>query len=198
MARFDAERRELAITVVLTGPSRAGKRSVLQSIHDRLPERRRAVESPPFPGAVAWLPLDLGVIGGWRVCLQMYVLSAQGSRESTRRLLLGDADGLLVVLDSQAGRLDDNLAALRRLQEWMLDRSGDLRDMPTVFLYTKQDLPPELILPVEQLDEALNFRGAVSRGAVVPDGRGVLEALHAVVTLVLRRLAPSSVGRSNA
>lgn len=198
MARFDEARRILVATVVLTGPPRAGKRSMLRAIHDRLPGHRRAGETPPFPGAVAWLPLDLGVIGGWRVHLQVYALPDRGDQEATRRLLIGDADGLVMVLDSQASRLDDNLAALRRLQELLLDREGDLRDMPAVFLYTKQDLPEELILPVAALDDALNFRGAFSRGAVVPAGTGVLEALHAIVTMVLRRLAPSSVVRPEA
>jgi signal recognition particle receptor subunit beta len=195
MARFDATRRELVATVLLTGPAGAGKRSLVEAIRNRLPEHRRALESPPPPGVLSWLPLDLGRIGGWQVRLQLYVLPERGDGEATRRLLISEADGLLAVLDSQASRLDDNLAALRRMQEAMLDREGDIRDMPTVFLYTKQDLPRELILPLEELDDALNFRGAISRSAIIPTGSGVLEALHAIVTLVLRRLAPAAADR---
>ncbi len=194
MARLDPARRELVATLLVAGPARAGKRSVLEAVGRRVPAARRVAGAPGTPGLLAWLPLDVGTIGGWHVRLQLYVLPDAASHDVTRRLLLADADGLLVVLDAQAARVDDNLAALRRLQEHLLDRAGDLRDVPTVLLYTKQDLPEELVLPVTALDDALNFRGVPSLAADVPRGTGVLEALHALVTLVLRRHGPPPRG----
>ena len=66
-----------------------------------------------------------------------------------------------------------------------------MRDLPRVYCYTKQDLPEELILTPAALTDALNPHGAQAFQAVVLRGEGVLEALHALVTLVMRRLAPA-------
>ncbi|HET9133079.1 MAG TPA: hypothetical protein VFN90_02165 [Gemmatimonadales bacterium] len=193
MARVDATRRAIVASIVVFGPPRAGKSAVLRAIHDRVPPARRGA-LPPLGAESAhapfldWLPLDLGTIAGWHVKVHLYAIAGQASFDSTRRLLLGDADGVLFVADSQAARLDENLAALRVLEEQLLDRDGDRRDVPRVFCYTKQDLPRELILPAATLDEALNFRGAPSSGADALRATGVLEALHRLVAMVMRRL----------
>jgi len=193
MAHLDVERRELALTLVLVGPVRAGKKSVLAAIRDRVPPERRAGGTTVAPGMLAWLPLALGLVGGWDVRLRLYALPEGSAHHATRQLLLADADGLLLVLDGQAARLEDNLTALRRLEEDRTDRTGERRDLATAILYTKQDLPAELLLPREGLDAALNRGGAPSWGGDVPQGTGVLEVLHALVTLVLRRHAPPQV-----
>lgn len=194
MARVDAERRDLVLTLLLVGPARAGKQSVLAAIRDRVPPARRAGGTAVAPGLLAWLPLDLGTVGGWEVRLRLYALPEGGAHQATRQLLLAEADGLLLVLDGQAARLEDNLAALRRLEEDRTDRDGVRRDLATAVLYTKQDLPSELLLPRAGLEAACNGAGAPSWGGDVPQGTGVLEALHALVTLALRRHAPPKVG----
>jgi signal recognition particle receptor subunit beta len=194
MAHVDPAGRDLVLTLLLAGPVRAGKRSVLAAIRDRVPPARRAGGTSLAPGLLAWLPLELGTIGGCPVRLRLYALPEGGAHQATRHLLLGQADGLLLVLDGQAARLEDNLAALRRLEEDRTDREGVRRDLATVVLYTKQDLPPELLLPRPGLEAALNRGGAPSWGGDVPQGTGVLEALHALVTLALRRHAPPTVG----
>jgi signal recognition particle receptor subunit beta len=194
MAHVDSERRELALTLLLVGPVRAGKQSVLAAIRDRVSAARRAGGTTVAPGLLAWLPLELGQVGGWEVRLRLYALPEGGPHHATRHLLLAEADGLLLVLDGQATRLEDNLAVLRRLEEDRTDRAGARRDLATVMLYTKQDLPPELLLPRSGLEAALNRQGAPSWGGDIPHGTGVLEALHALVTLALRRHAPPKVG----
>lgn len=194
MPPADPTRRELVLTLLLVGPARAGKQTVLAAIRDRVPPARRAGGTRVAPGLIAWLPLELGVIGGRQVQVRLYALPEGSAHHTTRHLLLAQADGLLLVLDGQAARLEDNLAALRRLEEERTDREGARRDLATVVLYTKQDLPAELLLPRPGLEAALNGAGAPSWTGDVPRGTGVLEALHALVTLALRRHAPPMVG----
>lgn len=193
MARLDHDRRALSATILLVGPRCGGTSALLRTIRARVPAERRPGD-PAREGATAdplldWLPLDLGVIGGWQVRIDCYAVAGRGRYDTTRRLLLEEADGVLLVFDSQAARLDDNLAALHALQEQLLDREGGIRDLPQVCCYTKQDLPEELILAPPALDAALNPRGAPSFAVRALTGENVLEALHALVTLVMRRLA---------
>lgn len=71
-----------------------------------------------------------------------------------------------------------------------------MRELPMVFLYTKQDLPSDMVLPPAVLDEALNFRGLPSFAGDALRGIGVREALQGVLTLVLRRLTAGDIPAS--
>ena len=194
MARIDHEQHQLTATLLVVGARGAGKTSLLRTVRERVPASRHRqgtggkMLADPL---LDWLALDLGMIGGWRVHVDLFAVAGARSYDATRRVLLADADGLLMLADSQAARLDDNATAFRSLTEQLVDREGAVRDLPRVYCWTKQDLPEELILAPTALAAALNPHGAPAFPAAVLRGEGVLEALHALVTLVMRRLAPA-------
>ena len=77
-------------------------------------------------------------------------------------------------------------------QSNLLEHGVDVRSLPLVMQYNKQDLPRELILAPADLDDALNFRGVPSFGADALHGAGVFETLKGISELVLKRLAAGS------
>jgi signal recognition particle receptor subunit beta len=195
MPRIDTERRELTLTLVVYGAPKAGKTAILHCIQDRVtPERRGTVNPFGTDAGVAplldWLPLELGRISGWQTRVNLYAIPDQRHADATRRLILGDADGILFVADAQAARLAENLAALQSLQANGNDHDGHPRDIPKVLLYTKHDLPAELLLPRSALNQELNPRAAPDFVCSALRGEGVLEALHCVITIVMRQFAP--------
>ena len=166
MAHFDAERRELTASLAVYGAPRTGKSTVLRCIYDRVTPERLAGPSRPW----GWNPgrrrcstgsrSELGTISNWKTRVHLYAVPAQRHADNTRRLVLSDADGILFVADSQAERLAENVATLHTLQEHLQERSDDRRDPPLVFLYTKRDLPTEMLLDVAALNNGLNVQGA--------------------------------------
>ncbi len=193
MARMDEASRVLSLTVVVYGAPRSGKTSILHCIQDRVaPERRTGLAPLGSDSGVAplldWLPLDLGVISGWNANVHLYAIPDQRHADSTRRVILGDADGVLFAADSQANRMGDNIEALRSLRSNLDDADGLARQIPTVFLYTKHDLPDELRLSHLAMNEELNPTDAPSFSVSALRGEGVLEALHATITTVMRKL----------
>jgi signal recognition particle receptor subunit beta len=106
--------------------------------------------------------------------------------------VLQGADGVVFVADSQARRFDDNLESLQNLQDNLLSQGVDIRQLPVVFQYNKQDLPRDLILTPAEMDDALNFRSVQSFSADALHGTGVFETLKGVSELVLKRLAAGS------
>jgi signal recognition particle receptor subunit beta len=136
-----------------------------------------------------FLPLDLGTISGFTTRFQLYTVPGQSYYNATRKLVLQGADGVVFVADSQARRFDDNIESLQNLQENLLEQGVDVRQMPIVFQYNKQDLPRDLVLARADLDEALNFRGVESFAADALHGSGVFETLKGISELVLRKLA---------
>ncbi len=190
--------REITCKIVYYGPGRSGKTTNLQYVFGRVPETRRGrMVSLATHGDRTlffdFLPIDLGTISGFSTRFQLYTVPGQSYYNATRKLVLQGADGVVFVADSQARRFDDNIESLQNLQANLLEQGVDARQMPVVFQYNKQDLPRDLILPREDLDDALNFRGVESFAADALHGSGVFETLKGISELVLRKLAVGSV-----
>ena len=189
--------REITCKIVYYGPGRSGKTSNLQYIYSRVPEARRGrMVSLATRGDRTlffdFLPLELGTISGFVTRFQLYTVPGQVYYNATRKLVLQGADGVVFVADSQARRFDANLESLQNLQENLLGHGVDMRELPIVYQYNKQDLPSDLILSPGELDDALNFRGVKSYGADCLSGNGVFETLRGISELVLKRLAAGS------
>ena len=186
--------REITCKIVYYGPGRSGKTTNLQYVFGRVPETRRGrMVSLATHGDRTlffdFLPIDLGSISGFTTRFQLYTVPGQSYYNATRKLVLQGADGVVFVADSQARRFDDNIESLQNLQENLLEQGVDVRQLPIVFQYNKQDLPRDLVLARGDLDEALNFRGVESFTADALHGSGVFETLKGISELVLRRLA---------
>jgi hypothetical protein len=186
--------REITCKIVYYGPGRSGKTTNLHYIYGRVPDSRRGrmvslATQTDRTLFFDFLPIDLGQISGFTTRFQLYTVPGQVYYNATRRLVLQGADGVVFVADSQARQLDENLESLQTLQANLLDHAVDIRTMPMVLQYNKQDLPRELILQPLELDDALNFRGVPSFPADALHGNGVFETLKSITELVLRRLA---------
>jgi signal recognition particle receptor subunit beta len=139
-----------------------------------------------------FLPIELGTISGFTTRFQLYTVPGQVYYNATRKLVLQGADGVVFVADSQVRQLDENIESLQNLQANLLEQDIDVRSVPLVLQYNKQDLPPELVLTPPELDDVMNFRDAPSVAADAVTGRGVFETLKAVSGLVLRKLSQES------
>src|SRR5690606_17451504 len=152
------------------GPGRSGKTTNLQYIHDEVPgDRKGAMVSLATQTDRTlffdFLPLDLGTISGFTTKFQLYTVPGQVYYQTTRKLVLQGADGVVVVADSQRRQLQENIERRQDLHANLAEQGVDARTVPIVIQYNKQDLPHELIMSVDELDDALNFRGVPSFGA---------------------------------
>jgi len=186
--------REITCKIVYYGPGRSGKTTNLHYIYGRVPNDRRgrmvslATENERTL-FFDFLPLDLGNISGFTTRFHLYTVPGQVYYDATRKLVLQGADGVVFVADSQVRQLDENIESLQSLQANLVAMKSDLRTMPMVFQYNKQDLPAELILRPDDLDEALNFWGLPSYASDALQGKGVFETLRAISERVLRKLS---------
>ena len=186
--------REITCKIVYYGPGRSGKTTNLQYVYGRVPEDRRGrmvslATQTDRTLFFDFLPLELGSISGFTTRFQLYTVPGQVYYNATRKLVLQGADGVVFVADSQARQLEENVESLRNLQENLLVQGADVRAMPLVFQYNKQDLPQDLVLSTQELDDALNFWGVPSFSAAALSGAGVFETLKAASELVLRKLS---------
>jgi mutual gliding-motility protein MglA len=184
--------REITCKIVYYGPGRSGKTTNLQYVYEAVPAERRG---PMVSLATEtdrtlffdFLPLDLGSISGFRTRLQLYTVPGQVYYNATRKLVLRGADGIVFVVDSQPSRLEANFESMRNLQQNLLEQDVDIREVPVVLQYNKQDLPGAS--PVDELDEALNFRMRPAFPATAVWGDGVFATLRSVSEAVLHTLS---------
>lgn len=186
--------REITCKIVYYGPGRSGKTCNLRYIYGRVPEDRRGKMVSLATEAERtlffdFLPLELGNISGFVTRFQLYTVPGQMYYDATRRLVLQGADGVVFVADSQARQLDENIESLQNLQSNLIGQGVDIRTLPLVLQYNKQDLPTDLIFSPEELDDALNFRDLASFTASALRGEGVFETLKGISELVLRKLS---------
>ena len=186
--------REITCKIVYYGPGRSGKTTNLHYIYGQVPDDRKGkmvslATQTDRTLFFDFLPLDLGSISGFTTKFQLYTVPGQVYYQATRRLVLQGADGVVFVADSQSRQLDENIESFQDLHANLADQGIDPRVMPLVVQYNKQDLPKELILPVPELSDAINFRGVPEFSADALHGPGVFETLRGISEIVLRRLS---------
>ena len=198
MSMINYASREINCKLVYYGPGLGGKTTNLEHVYTKVaPQTRGKMVSLATETERTlffdFLPLELGSISGFKTRFQLYTVPGQVYYNATRKLVLQGADGVVFVADSQARQLDENLESMRNLHANLLEQGLDIRELPVVLQYNKQDLPPELILKPNELEEALNFRGWPSFPADALSGTGVFETLKAVSEGVLRKLSEQRV-----
>lgn len=183
--------REVTAKIVYYGPGLSGKTTNLQYIFSVTNPRSRGelisieteIERTLF---FDLLPLNVGSINGYQTRFQLYTVPGQIFYDSTRKLVLKGADGIVFIADSQELMQQSNLESLENLKTNLANHKLDINNIPIVFQYNKRDL--SLILPVENLNLLLNKSAHPFFEAVAPRGTGVLETLRGISTLVLQKI----------
>jgi hypothetical protein len=191
--------REITCKIVYYGPGRSGKTTNLHYIYGQVPSDRKGqmvslATQTDRTLFFDFLPLDLGTISGFTTRFQLYTVPGQVYYQTTRKLVLQGADGVVFVADSQSRQLDENIESFQDLHANLAEHGIDARAVPLVIQYNKRDLPSDLLLPVAVLEDALNFRGVPAFEADALHGPGVFETLRSISELVLRKLGAARSG----
>jgi signal recognition particle receptor subunit beta len=179
---------QATVKIVYYGPGLCGKTTNLLHIHQKTAPRSRGemISLETESDRTLFfdlLPLEVGVIGGMRVRLQLYTVPGQVFYNATRQLVLRGADGVVFVADSQQVARDANLESLRNLGQNLAELEMDPAEIPLVYQYNKRDL--KQILPVETLQQDLNPRGLPYFEGAALHGLGVFETLKGITRSAL-------------
>ncbi len=174
--------------IVYYGPGLGGKTTNLQWIHNKTAPRSRGemVSLETETDRTLFfdlLPLDVGVIGGMKVRLQLYTVPGQVFYNATRELVLKGVDGVVFVADSQAAALDPNEESIQNLKVNLEELGLGVDQIPVVYQYNKRDL--RNIMPVDKLQAVINPGKAPAFEAAAIHGVGVFETLKEISRLAL-------------
>ena len=205
MVQINFARKEINCKLVYYGPGLSGKTTSLEVVHQKTPDRNKGeLTSISTDGDRTlffdFMPLDLGTIAGMKTKFHLYTVPGQVYYNSTRKLVLLGADGVIFVADSTPGRMDDNVQSLENLRENLAEMGRDLNKIPLVIQYNKRDIPGAT--SVEELNAKLNPNGVPHFEASAKTGEGIFQTLKAISALVLedinsneKKISASSAGR---
>jgi len=193
MVLFNYTTKELTAKIVYYGPGLCGKTTNLQFIYDGLPSHVKKGKMLSLATKTDrtlffdFLPIELGRIRGMRTRVQLYTVPGQVFYNSTRKLVLKGADGLVFVADSQQKMMESNIESYKNMEENLLEIGLKLDEMPLVMQFNKRDLPN--LASVEEMNTLINRHNAPFYEALATTGIGVEDTLKAVTKLVLNHLA---------
>src|SRR5437762_4933076 len=198
MVFFNYATMQMAAKIVYYGPGLCGKTTNLHVIYSRTAPNSRGemVSLETETDRTLFfdlLPLDVGVIGGFKTRLQLYTVPGQVFYNATRKLVLKGVAGIVVVADSQRPMLDSNRESLKNLRENLFEIGLKLEDVPRVYQYNKRDLSN--VLSIDELNDAINAERAIEwYEASATNSVGVFETLKAISKLTLKALRAKMTG----
>ncbi len=189
--------REVTLKIVYYGVGLGGKTTNLETIHAQTrPERRGKLVSVNTEAErtlfLDFLPLDLGKFRGYTVRLHLISVPGQVAQDSTRQMVLRNADGVVLVVDSQVDAVEGNNYSIRNLDYNLRQHGIDPDRIPMVVQYNKRDLHG--ILDVEEIAERLGVpEGIPELVSSARDGWGVFETVKSIVRVCMHQLGDPSL-----
>ena len=198
MVFFNYATMQMAAKIVYYGPGLCGKTTNLHYIYAKTSPQSRGemVSLETETDRTLFfdlLPIDVGVIGGFKTRLQLYTIPGQVFYNTTRKLVLKGVDGLVFVADSQIAMQDANGESFHNLRENLAEIGLKLDDIPLVIQLNKRDLPN--VAPVDEMKERLDPEGRYeTMESIAATGVGVFETLKLISKLTLRTLRSRMTG----
>jgi len=193
MVLFNYSTRELTAKIVYYGPGLCGKTTNLQYIYESLPDNVKKGKMLSLATKTDrtlffdFLPIELGTIRGMKTRVQLYTVPGQVFYNSTRKLVLKGADGVVYVADSQSKMLEANAESYKNLEDNLREMGLRIEEIPLVMQFNKRDLPN--LAAIEEMNTQINRHNAPFYEAVATTGIGVEDTLKAITKLVLNNLA---------
>lgn len=191
MAFFNYATMQMAAKIVYYGPGLCGKTTNLQYIYNKTSSSSRGemVSLETETDRTLFfdlLPLEVGVIAGFKTRFQLYTVPGQVFYGETRKMVLRGVDGIVFVADSQQAAREANIESLKDLHNNLKGIGLDIRSIPMVFQYNKRDLPN--LLSIDELQKMLNpFAYPYFEGIAIK-GVGVFDTLKGISRLTLQYL----------
>lgn len=179
---------EINLKIVYYGAALSGKTTNLQFIYARTPSnlRGRLISLKTQQDRTLlfdFLQLEIGKVANLKPKFKLYTVPGQVYYAASRRLILQGADGVVFVVDSQAGRMAENEESWYTMEQHLIELGYDLNTFPIVVQFNKRDLPHAL--PVQELRRRLPVEGRPCFEAAAIKGYGVFDTLKASMNSVV-------------
>lgn len=191
MAFVNYNNKEITVKIVYYGPALSGKTTCLRYIYSSksLDKKGKLITLDTDGDRTLFfdfLPIELGKIGDYSVKVQLYTVPGQVAYDTTRKLVLQGADGIVYIADSQVIMREQNLESYNNLIKNMkLNNLAD-KNIPIILHFNKRDLTD--VLTIDELNDSLNKDNKPFFPTIATTGENVIEGLHSIMKMVIINL----------
>jgi signal recognition particle receptor subunit beta len=191
MAFVNYNNKEITAKIVYYGPALSGKTTCLRYIFncDEIENKGKLITLDTDGDRTLFfdfLPLEIGKLGNYSIKIQLYTVPGQVAYDTTRKLVLQGADGVVFIADSQVVVREQNIESFTNLKKNLKLNNLQFDKIPLIFHFNKRDLKE--ILPLNSLNKDLNPENKPFFPTVATSGENVLEGLYAIIKLVIMHL----------
>jgi len=191
MAFVNYNNKEITAKIVYYGPALSGKTTCLRYIFncDEVENKGKLITLDTDGDRTLFfdfLPMEIGKLGNYSIKIQLYTVPGQVAYDTTRKLVLQGADGVVFVADSQVIMREQNTESFTNLKKNLKLNNLQFDKIPLIFQFNKRDLKE--ILPVTALNKDLNPENKSFFPTVATTGENVLEGLRAITKQVILHL----------
>lgn len=193
MALVNHAKKEINAKLVYYGPAGCGKGAVLRYIYSRIkPGLRGELKHVPAGGDnllfFDFSPFETPLADGYRLRLHVYTLTGEVKNPATWKMTLKSADGLVIMVDPAPESLGQARESVSELRGLLSAYGVGLQDIPVVLQsdYHRTENDDD---DLSRLSAALDLPGLTVCRSSSASGEGVLDALSALVRLVMERIS---------
>ena len=175
--------------ILLWGLEGSGKTTTLETIHAKLredlrgPLRRETTRLDPTVFFES-LSITLGEVGGVGTQLDLIAVPGASDQVMTRKQLLDEVDGIVLVLDCSAERIEDNCESIAELRASLEAYGRTLETFPVVLQYNKRDIADPFA--IEDLHRRIGLEQCAVFESIATTGHGILPTLTTISKHVVR------------
>ena len=182
--------------ILLWGLSGSGKTTTLQTIHSKL-RADLCGELKKIPTRLdptlyyETLPISLGDVGGVGTRIELIAVPGAAEQSMTRKQLLDEVDGIVLVLDCSPEKIEENLTSIDELRASLESYGRQLESIPIVLQYNKRDIADPFA--IEDIHRRIGFEQAAVFETIATTGHGILPTLTTIAKHVVRSLKGNSL-----
>jgi signal recognition particle receptor subunit beta len=175
--------------IALWGIAGAGKSTTLRTIYKKLRSDLRGElrrEPTRLDPTVYYetLPILLGQVGDFENQIEIVAVPGADDMAMTRKQLLDQVDGIVLVLDCAPERIEANWDSIEELRASLEDYGRRLDKFPLVLQYNKRDIADPFA--IEELHRRIGLTRAAVFETIATTGHGILPALTTIAKNVVR------------
>lgn len=188
MAFVNYNNKEITIKIVYYGPALSGKTTCLKYIYaSKEFQKKGKLITLDTDGDRTlffdFLPVEVGTLGDYTIKMQLYTVPGQVAYDTTRKLVLQGADGVVFVADSQKVMRDQNIDSFHNLKINLGLNNISFAEVPIILHYNKRDIQD--VMSLDQLNDDLNGASRPFFPTTATTGENILEGLNSIMKLVI-------------